>query len=166
MARRLILLGLILLILAACSIPNTGAWYVPPKGVLIIPVIDLVKYIETAPVIEVDGLRVHDVSWLGDGVAWLEGTGWVENRLWRMALAGHNPGAFSRLGEVQMGDSIYLITEIGLLRYVAAEFYVVDPAETWVLGSSDGPSLALITCSGDRRLVVVAVRTEGGHGSG
>ncbi len=155
------LIGLILLVVvAAWGMGLARAQDTPPapKGILIIPAIGLVRFIQTAPVVEVGGLRVHDVSWLGDGVAWLEGTGWVEHDHWRMALAGHNPGAFSRLGELLPGDSIYLVTGAGLVRYVAAEFYIVDPAETWVLDSTGEPSLVLITCSGAQRLAVVAWR--------
>ncbi len=130
----------------------------PPRGILIIPAIGLVKFIQTAPVIEVSGQRVNDVAWLRDGVAWMDGTGWVDTPHWRLALAGHTPGAFGRLDELQPGDSIYLITGAGLVRYVAAELYVVDPGETWVLNSTGEPSLVLLTCSGDRRRAVVAWR--------
>lgn len=155
------LMGLLLLVLlVGWSIGLARAQEASaPRGILIIPAIDLVKFIQTAPVIEVDGLRVNDVSWLDDGVAWLDDTGWVDTPHWRLALAGHNPGAFVRLGELQPGDPIYLITSDGLVRYVAAEVYVVDPAETWVLNSTGEPSLVLLTCSGDRRLAVVAWRT-------
>ena len=160
--KRLILL-IVLILLAGWSPDPVRAQAAPaPRGILIVPAIGLVKYIQTAPVIEVDGLRVHDVAWLGDGVAWLEDTGWVDTPHWRLALAGHNPGAFVRLGELQPGDSIYLITDAGLVRYVAAEVYVVDPTETWVLDSTGEPSLVLITCSGTQRLAVVAWRAGTG----
>ncbi len=158
-------IGLLLLVLLVGWSPDPArAQETPaPKGILIIPSIDLVKFIQTAPVIQVDGLRVHDVAWLGDGVAWLDDTGWIDTPRWRMALAGHNPGAFSRLGELQVGDSIYLITSTGLVRYVAAEVYVVDAVETWVLDSTGEPSLVLITCSGAQRLAVVAWRAGTGR---
>ncbi len=149
----------LLLLLVLWGICPVQAQETPvPKGVLIIPTIGLVKYIQTAPVMRVDGLRVNDVSWLGDGVAWLDGTGWVDTPHWRMALAGHTPGAFSRLGELQPGDPIYLFTSSGIVHYEAAEFYIVQPSEIWMLDATDVPSLVLITCSGDRRLVVIAKR--------
>jgi LPXTG-site transpeptidase (sortase) family protein len=159
--RRLVCVGLLCVLLLAVGIPGVNAQYEPVRGILIIPSIGLTKFIQTAPLVEINGVRTNDLTHLGDGVAWLEGTGWINNRLWRMGLAGHNPGAFSRLGELEQGDSVYLITRAGLWRYIVTESYVVDPAATWVLGSSDRPSLVLITCSGDERLVVVAVRMEG-----
>ncbi len=162
--QRFILILILLVFLMGWGVGPALAQEVPPapKGILIIPAIGLVRFIQTASVVEVGGLRVHDVSWLGDGVAWLEGTGWVEHDHWRMALAGHNPGAFSQLEELLPGDAIYLVTAGGLVRYVAAEFYIVDPAETWVLNSTGEPSLVLITCSGAQRLAVVAWRTAAG----
>ena len=156
--KRLFLLGLAILLLLAGPVGAQNG--VPDDAILYIPAIYLDRPIEYAPIVEIDGLRVNDVASLEDGVAWLEGTAWFTDADGRVALAGHNPGAFTDLDAVEPGDMIYIFIGYDTFAYEVIEKRVVNPAESQYLrpDNPDESTLVLVTCSNLRRLVVIAER--------
>ena len=82
-----------------------------------------------------------------------------------VAIAGHRDTFFRPLREICRGDNITLQTLQGSYHYRVEFTRVVDPRDTWVLSSSHGPTLTLITCypfyfvgSAPKRFVVCATR--------
>ena len=63
-----------------------------------------------------------------------------------VAIAGHRDTFFRPLREICRGDNITLQTLQGSYHYRVEFTRVVDPRDTWVLSSSHGPTLTLITC--------------------
>lgn len=66
-------------------------------------------------------------------------------------ITGHRSYAwgefFNRLGEMAKGDEV--IAQYGgeTFTYTVSEIFVVDPEDIWVLNSSDGCEMTLITCT-------------------
>ena len=82
-----------------------------------------------------------------------------------VGIAGHRDTFFRPLRKIRRGDDITLKTLEGSYRYRVAFTRVVDPTDTWVLSSSHGPTLTLVTCypfyfvgSAPKRFVVCAKR--------
>jgi LPXTG-site transpeptidase (sortase) family protein len=110
-----------------------------------------------------------DVDGLGPRVGHLQRTPWL-NDGGNIVLAGHvemqdgRLGIFSKLDNLQQGDSILLTEEQVDYRYAVSEIKYVQPDDLSVLYSTDRSTITLITCSDfnffsqvyDRRLVVVA----------
>lgn len=153
---------LVVVAVALLAPPVSAQGGVPDDAILYIPAISLGTHVEYAPIVEVGGLRFNDVSELGDGVAWLEGTAWFTDGTGRVALAGHNPGSFEHLSDLKPGDLIYVFVAptYTAVEYEVVEKRIVNPAEHQVLlpGDPAERTLVLITCSGLRRLAVLAVR--------
>lgn len=173
---------IVLLALVWGGIPACESADEPPVwGWLIIPSIALYEPIGVAPL--VDGQ--YDLTELGGGVAWLEGTSTLETthsdlirpgyfsplvppdpaylaqETGRIVLAGHSTGAFARLDEVRIGDEIVVIDWQRAETFRVVSITLVDPGDTSWLAASEGESLALITCAGadlEWRRVVVAER--------
>jgi sortase A len=61
-------------------------------------------------------------------------------------LAAHRDTFFRRLGEVKSGDVIRIAVSGNQYVYSVTFADIVGPHETWVLESSPGQSLTLITC--------------------
>ncbi len=157
------LLLLLVLLLASCWSVRAEDSGLPDEAILYIPNLYQGWHLESAPIVTIDGLRVNDVSQLGNGVAWLEGTAWPADQLGRAVLAGHNPGAFEHLDQLVPGDVIYVFIDWRLYAYRVIGSQMVNPAETWILYAQipGECSLVLLTCSGDRRLAVTALCTGG-----
>jgi sortase A len=82
-----------------------------------------------------------------------------------VALAAHRDTFFRRLGELKPGDLIQVTTPGDTYKYRVTFTDVVTPDQTWVLESSSGDTLTLITCfpfhfigSAPKRFVVRAHR--------
>lgn len=82
--------------------------------------------------------------------------------------SSNNPGApgnyntvFSRMPEVQPGDSITVQTAEGISTYQVTSLEVVEPTAVWVVEPTSTPQLTVITCypigSNTQRLVVHSV---------
>lgn len=129
---------------------------------LIIPDIALVEVVRVVPKVpRLDekgensrGLKYWDTSQLNYGVGYLEG---FNNRI---VIAGHNPGAFARLGELKMGSEIWLNQGGDILVFEVRNNQVVGIYDFWALRDTDHPVLTLITCwnGGQERLLVNAAK--------
>ena len=82
-----------------------------------------------------------------------------------VGIAGHRDTFFRPLRKICRGDDITLQTLQGSYHYRVQFTRVVDPTDTWVMSSSRGPTLTLITCypfyfvgSAPKRFVVCATR--------
>lgn len=61
-------------------------------------------------------------------------------------LAAHRDTFFRRLGSIERGDEIRVVTPEGTFRYTVEETMVVEPTDVWVLDPTDDPALTLVTC--------------------
>ena len=121
------------------------------------------------PVLNSDGERA-----LANGVVHVPGTSmpWSETSERNVYLAGHRLGwpgtashlVFYRLDDLGDGDEIMLRDRDGVkYEYRVIDAFVVDPAETWVMGRVRGRDLlTLQTCTPvpafDKRLIIRAER--------
>jgi len=78
----------------------------------------------------------------------------------RIVLAGHNPGVFSALPGLQVGDVLYLAKWPLVVRFEVVGAYVVDVQDTSWLSPVTDSRLALVACMGDQRLIVEAMRVD------
>jgi len=155
--RECIRLALILLLVVAWLALNVPAATAQgggstPRGVLVIPAIRLAAPVHTAPL--VDKSYVMPDS----GVVWLEGTAWIDMDWARVVLAGHTPGVFARLVELRAGDWIFIYSPQGSAAYQITGLHLTTLDDTTWLMPTDAPTLALITCRKDFRLIVAAER--------
>ena len=102
----------------------------------------------------------YDTTQLGQGVCHLEGTATLEMDWARIVLAGHTPGGFADLPLLRAGDQVVLWDAARVEAYRVQTVAIV-PAEDirWLMPTAD-ETLTLITCDGDRRLVVHALRED------
>lgn len=84
-----------------------------------------------------------------------------------MVLAAHRDTFFRRLGELEPGDVVRIIVSRAEYRYRITFTDIVNPDETWVLQSTSGQALTLITCypfhfvgAAPKRFVVRARRLD------
>ena len=121
-------------------------------GTLIIPGINLYEPIHSLPLEN----RTYDTSELYYGVNFLEGTSWNDPGWGRTVLIGHTPGAFENLTQLEIGDRLILLTNTYTLEYYVGDIHVVDVSDEHWLMPTDTPTLTLITCYGNKRLVINA----------
>lgn len=146
-----LMVGWLILLAAPSAVRAQG-----PKGAVYIPRIGLVRSVVAAPLVE----RDYDLAALGDGVAWLEGTAWLEHDWARIVLAGHTPGAFDDIRLLEPGDSILVWDEHQVEVYAVTGSQVVMADDvSWLMPTTE-ESLLLLTCEGDLRLVVMAERSQ------
>jgi sortase A len=107
----------------------------PPVAVLRIPKIEL-----EAPVWE----GTDDLT-LNRGVGWIPGTAGIEEE-GNVGIAGHRDGFFRRLKDLQVGDTMDLVTKTRTVTYVVNDFQIVDPDDISVLQPASTSSLTLVTC--------------------
>lgn len=66
-------------------------------------------------------------------------------------ITGHRSYAwgefFNRLGEMAEGDEVIAQYGGDTFTYTVSDIFVVDPEDVWVLNSSDGYEMTLITCT-------------------
>lgn len=104
----------------------------------------------------------YDLTDLGTGIAHLEGTTWVTDSWGRIVIAGHNPGAFSQIGDIQVGDLMLLIDSSGYYeQYRVSGRYPGVAIEdiSWLMPTND-ERLVLLACWDNERsrIVIEAVR--------
>lgn len=148
---------LIMLFMVLLNVQTITAQEPIETDYLIIPSINLYKSIDMVPITN----RTYDLTALGDGVVWAEGTIWNDTSWARTVLFGHTAdtfGAFRRLHELQVGDLIIVTTETQVIEYVVFDMVVVDPSAVGWLSPTDQHELTLITCHDNAvtRLVVRA----------
>lgn len=121
-------------------------------GTLIISDINLYEPIHSLPIEN----RTYDTSELNYGANFLEGTSWNDLEWGRTVIIGHTPGAFENLIQLEVGDRIILLTDLYSLEYYVGDIRVVAVEDTSWLMPTSVPTLTLITCYGNQRLVINA----------
>lgn len=77
----------------------------------------------------------------------------------RIVVAGHNPGVFSAIPALQVGQLIYLASWPEGAFYAVTGAYVVNVQDTRWLATTNEQTLTLVLCMGDERMIIEAVRT-------
>lgn len=149
----------LILLIMLVALAVLGAWPVVAqpddvRGMVYIPRLNLVRPITTARLMD----RTYDLTDLGDGVAWLEGTAWLDLDWARIVLAGHTPGAFEDIRDLRRGDAIVIWDAHAVEVYYVTGTRVVSARDVSWLMPTAGETLLLLTCEGERRFVVQAQR--------
>jgi len=112
----------------------------------------------------VEGGRTEDLSKGAGHSAWTPMPGQPGNSV----ISGHRTtyGApFRDMDRVQPGNTVTVVTTIGVHTFQVVEIMSVDPHDTWVMDQWRGAWLTLITCdpplSAAKRLVVIARLVDG-----
>jgi LPXTG-site transpeptidase (sortase) family protein len=130
-------------------------------GVLIIPRVDITTPITVAPLVTIDGLRQNAVP--AHNAGWLDGSTWIYEDWGRVVLAGHTPGIFARLNELQLGDLIVVVGLEGAVRYSVVNIETDSRWNGALRPPTTPPTLQLITClfdGSEDRLIIEAIRIE------
>lgn len=120
-----------------------------PQTTLMLPTVGV-----NMPIIQVYLANTSwDVSHLGQNVGHLEGTAWFD-RPGNVALSGHveladgRAGVFSRLGQINPGDPVFVSYQGQRREYIVTEVRSVAPDDISVLYPTFDDRLTLITCDG------------------
>jgi len=82
---------------------------------------------------------------LNRGAGRIKGTARID-ALGNLGIAGHRDGFFRVLKDIELGDSIQLLTYQGKTEFVVASITIVDPTDVSVLAPTDVPTVTLVTC--------------------
>ena len=82
---------------------------------------------------------------LNRGAGRIKGTAWV-NQPGNLGIAGHRDGFFRVLKDIEVGDSIEMLTFQGESEFVVSSITIVDPADVSVLAPTDASTITLVTC--------------------
>jgi sortase A len=63
-----------------------------------------------------------------------------------LGIAAHRDGFFRALKDIEIGDSINMLTHRGKTEFVVSSITIVDPTDVSVLAPTDEPSITLVTC--------------------
>jgi sortase A len=63
-----------------------------------------------------------------------------------LGIAAHRDGFFRALKDIEIGDSIDMLTHEGKSEFVVSSITIVDPSDISVLAPTDDPSITLVTC--------------------
>ena len=63
-----------------------------------------------------------------------------------VGLAAHRDTFFRRLGDIEAGDEVRVITPDGTFSYTVEGTRIVEPSDVWVLDPTERPVLTLVTC--------------------
>lgn len=63
-----------------------------------------------------------------------------------LGIAAHRDGFFRVLKDVEIGDSIDMLTNQGEKEFVVSSITIVDPKDISVLAPTDGQTITLVTC--------------------
>jgi LPXTG-site transpeptidase (sortase) family protein len=144
---------------------------------LSIPALNLqVSITEAKRITTADGFITWDVASLGNGIAHLERTSWLNDGADKnIVLAGHKtlpngkPAVFHSLHRLRRGDPLVLSQGGRIFTYVVTRAFLVDPSRFDVIRPAGKDQLTLLTCSGAfnaksggyaKRLVVIAERVS------
>lgn len=119
-------------------------------GYIIIGAISLYSMIFPSPIVD-------DYHVIGQGVYHLEGTTWIDDGWGRVVIAAHNPGKFSALPQLAVGDEIILLSRNETQVWIVYERLIVQD-DLHHLNPTPSFTLTLITCldRGNTWLVVNA----------
>ena len=142
-------------------------------GWLYIPALDMAEPL-TESEIGTDGLHViPDASAVHlSGTAWLDTT-YADMLInggqdapadsfypaGRIVVAGHNPGVFSAIQALQVGQLLYLASWPEGAFFEVTGAYVVNVQDTSWLAPTTEQTLTIVLCMGEQRMIVEAVRS-------
>ncbi len=82
---------------------------------------------------------------LNRGAGRIKGTGWIDSP-GNLGIAGHRDGFFRVLKDIELGDSIEMLTHQGKTEFVVSSITIVEPTDVSVLAPTDSSSITLVTC--------------------
>lgn len=82
---------------------------------------------------------------LNRGTGRIEGTAWIDSP-GNLGIAGHRDGFFRGLKDIEVGDSIDMLTHKGNSEFVVSSITIVDPTDVSVLAPTDSSTITLVTC--------------------
>ena len=82
---------------------------------------------------------------LNRGAGRIKGTARVDS-LGNLGIAAHRDGFFRVLKDIEIGDSIDMLTHQGKTEFVVSSIAIVDPSDVGVLAPTDDPTITLVTC--------------------
>jgi sortase A len=82
---------------------------------------------------------------LNRGAGRIKGTARVDS-VGNLGIAAHRDGFFRVLKDIEIGDSIDMLTHQGKTEFVVSSITIVDPSDISVLAPTDDPTITLVTC--------------------
>lgn len=82
---------------------------------------------------------------LNRGAGRIKGTARVD-KPGNLGIAAHRDGFFRALKDIELGDSINMLTQQGKTEFVVSSITIVDPTDISVLAPTDDKSITLVTC--------------------
>jgi len=82
---------------------------------------------------------------LNRGAGRIKGTARVD-KPGNLGIAAHRDGFFRVLKDIEIGDSIDMLTQHGKTEFVVSSITIVDPTDISVLAPTDNKSITLVTC--------------------
>ena len=82
---------------------------------------------------------------LNRGAGRIKGTARIDSP-GNLGIAGHRDGFFRVLKDIEIGDSIDMLTYQGNKEFVVSSISIVDPTDVSVLAPTDETSITLVTC--------------------
>jgi sortase A len=82
---------------------------------------------------------------LNRGAGRIKGTAWIDSP-GNLGIAGHRDGFFRGLKDIEVGDSIDMLTHQGNSEFVVSSIVIVDPTDVSVLAPTDDSTITLVTC--------------------
>ena len=82
---------------------------------------------------------------LNRGAGRIKGTARIDSA-GNLGVAGHRDGFFRVLKDIEVGDSINMLSYQGKSEFVVSSITIVDPADVSVLAPTDGSTITLVTC--------------------
>ena len=82
---------------------------------------------------------------LNRGAGRIKGTARVDSE-GNLGIAAHRDGFFRVLKDIEIGDSIGMLTHQGKTEFVVSSITIVDPSDISVLAPTDDPTITLVTC--------------------
>lgn len=82
---------------------------------------------------------------LNRGAGRIKGTARIDAQ-GNLGIAGHRDGFFRVLKDIELGDSIDMLTHQGKSEFVVSSITIVDPTDVSVLAPTDDSTITLVTC--------------------
>lgn len=82
---------------------------------------------------------------LNRGAGRIKGTARID-AVGNLGIAGHRDGFFRVLKDIELGDSIDMLTYEGNKEFVVSSITIVDPSDVSVLAPTDESTVTLVTC--------------------
>jgi len=82
---------------------------------------------------------------LNRGAGRIKGTARVD-AAGNLGIAAHRDGFFRVLKDVEVGDTIDMLTHKGKREFVVSSINIVDPSDVSVLAPTEDPTITLVTC--------------------